>query len=206
MRDGGGGGGSSKTSKVSTTLNFSQFFLGLAWPALPYSSSSPCCCSSSSPCCCCSSSLFVWFSQLSWSKSLVRKWFNIRGKSQDFHADAAAVGTGSVRSGERPAPATCSSASLSQCLCLCCRCVCVCYCGAHHSLPLSLSLLTLPGYLCHWKITLLFLPSTVPPSCCHLLLILVLVKLSKASTFQHLFSVLLHCPGIVKILLVFQID
>ncbi|ONM06368.1 Type IV inositol polyphosphate 5-phosphatase 7 [Zea mays] len=38
-------------------------------------------------------------SKLSWSKSLVRKWFNIRGKSQDFHADAAAVGTGSVRSG-----------------------------------------------------------------------------------------------------------
>ncbi|KAG0549477.1 hypothetical protein BDA96_01G259500 [Sorghum bicolor] len=38
-------------------------------------------------------------SKLSWSKSLVRKWFNIRGKSHDFHADAAAVGTGSGRSG-----------------------------------------------------------------------------------------------------------
>ncbi|KAL6883417.1 hypothetical protein ACP4OV_010831 [Aristida adscensionis] len=29
-------------------------------------------------------------SKLSWSKSLVRKWFNIRGKSHEFHADAAA--------------------------------------------------------------------------------------------------------------------
>jgi hypothetical protein len=25
--------------------------------------------------------------QLSWSKSLVRKWFNIKSKPQDFHAD-----------------------------------------------------------------------------------------------------------------------
>ncbi|TVU31112.1 hypothetical protein EJB05_22783 [Eragrostis curvula] len=33
-------------------------------------------------------------SKLSWSKSLVRKWFNIRGKSHDFHADGAAAGTG----------------------------------------------------------------------------------------------------------------
>ncbi|CAL4924997.1 unnamed protein product [Urochloa decumbens] len=34
-------------------------------------------------------------SKLSWSKSLVRKWFNIRGKSHDFHADgSAAAGTG----------------------------------------------------------------------------------------------------------------
>ncbi|KAL6643057.1 hypothetical protein ACP70R_021238 [Stipagrostis hirtigluma subsp. patula] len=32
-------------------------------------------------------------SKLSWSKSLVRKWFNIRGKSHDFHADAAAAGS-----------------------------------------------------------------------------------------------------------------
>ncbi|OEL14803.1 Type I inositol polyphosphate 5-phosphatase 4 [Dichanthelium oligosanthes] len=31
-------------------------------------------------------------SKLSWSKSLVRKWFNIRGKSHDFHADAVAAG------------------------------------------------------------------------------------------------------------------
>lgn len=31
--------------------------------------------------------------QLSWSKSLVRKWFNIRSKAHDFHADdVAAVG------------------------------------------------------------------------------------------------------------------
>jgi hypothetical protein len=28
--------------------------------------------------------------QLSWSKSLVSKWFNIRGTSQDFHADSDA--------------------------------------------------------------------------------------------------------------------
>jgi len=27
-------------------------------------------------------------SKLSWSKSLVRKWFNIRPKAQDFHADS----------------------------------------------------------------------------------------------------------------------
>lgn len=26
-------------------------------------------------------------SKVSWSKSLVRKWFNIKGKAQDFHAD-----------------------------------------------------------------------------------------------------------------------
>ena len=25
--------------------------------------------------------------QLSWSKSLVRKWFNVKSKAQDFHAD-----------------------------------------------------------------------------------------------------------------------
>jgi hypothetical protein len=25
--------------------------------------------------------------QVSWSKSLVRKWFNIKNKAQDFHAD-----------------------------------------------------------------------------------------------------------------------
>ncbi|KAF8720560.1 hypothetical protein HU200_023816 [Digitaria exilis] len=31
-------------------------------------------------------------SKLSWSRSLVRKWFNIRGKSHDFHADAVAPG------------------------------------------------------------------------------------------------------------------
>jgi len=29
-------------------------------------------------------------SKLSWSKSLVRKWFNIRPKAQDFHADSDA--------------------------------------------------------------------------------------------------------------------
>ncbi|KQJ96768.1 type I inositol polyphosphate 5-phosphatase 4 [Brachypodium distachyon] len=33
-------------------------------------------------------------SKLSWSKSLVRKWFNIRGKSHDFHADDAAATIG----------------------------------------------------------------------------------------------------------------
>ncbi|KAK3157602.1 hypothetical protein QOZ80_2AG0124910 [Eleusine coracana subsp. coracana] len=33
-------------------------------------------------------------SKLSWSKSLVRKWFNIRGKSHDFHADGAAGRSG----------------------------------------------------------------------------------------------------------------
>jgi hypothetical protein len=42
--------------------------------------------------------LIRFFLQLSWSKSLVRKWFNIRGKSHDFHADGAAAGTG--RSGK----------------------------------------------------------------------------------------------------------
>jgi hypothetical protein len=45
--------------------------------------------------------LIRFFLQLSWSKSLVRKWFNIRGKSHDFHADGAAAGTG--RSGEEGA-------------------------------------------------------------------------------------------------------
>ncbi|WVZ59030.1 hypothetical protein U9M48_009238 [Paspalum notatum var. saurae] len=39
-------------------------------------------------------------SKLSWSKSLVRKWFNIRGKSHDFHADAAAVRTGRSGGGD----------------------------------------------------------------------------------------------------------
>lgn len=34
------------------------------------------------------------FLQLSWSKSLVRKWFNIRGKSHDFHADGSAAAAG----------------------------------------------------------------------------------------------------------------
>ncbi|GJM84585.1 hypothetical protein PR202_ga00268 [Eleusine coracana subsp. coracana] len=38
--------------------------------------------------------LLWWFLQLSWSKSLVRKWFNIRGKSHDFHADGAAGRSG----------------------------------------------------------------------------------------------------------------
>ncbi|XP_040384176.1 type I inositol polyphosphate 5-phosphatase 4-like [Oryza brachyantha] len=33
-------------------------------------------------------------SKLSWSKSLVRKWFNIRGKSHDYHADDAAAAFG----------------------------------------------------------------------------------------------------------------
>uniref|UniRef100_A0A453ITY0 Inositol polyphosphate-related phosphatase domain-containing protein n=1 Tax=Aegilops tauschii subsp. strangulata TaxID=200361 RepID=A0A453ITY0_AEGTS len=33
-------------------------------------------------------------SKLSWSKSLVRKWFNIRSKAHDFHADDAAAATG----------------------------------------------------------------------------------------------------------------
>ncbi|PKA48799.1 Type I inositol 1,4,5-trisphosphate 5-phosphatase CVP2 [Apostasia shenzhenica] len=36
-------------------------------------------------------------SQLSWSKSLLRKWFNLKGKSQDFHADDV---VGSEGSGE----------------------------------------------------------------------------------------------------------
>ncbi|KAI4967781.1 hypothetical protein ZWY2020_014154 [Hordeum vulgare] len=31
---------------------------------------------------------------MSWSKSLVRKWFNIRSKAHDFHADDAAAATG----------------------------------------------------------------------------------------------------------------
>jgi hypothetical protein len=36
--------------------------------------------------------LFWWClvcKKLSWSKSLVRKWFNIRGKAKDFHSDYA---------------------------------------------------------------------------------------------------------------------
>jgi hypothetical protein len=28
-----------------------------------------------------------WGKKLSWSKSLVRKWFNIKSKAEDFHAD-----------------------------------------------------------------------------------------------------------------------
>jgi hypothetical protein len=34
--------------------------------------------------------LFI-HAQLSWSKSLVRKWFNIKTKAQDFHADCDAA-------------------------------------------------------------------------------------------------------------------
>jgi hypothetical protein len=36
-------------------------------------------------------------SKLSWSKSLVRKWFNIKSKANDFHADYdASQGNASV--------------------------------------------------------------------------------------------------------------
>ncbi|MQL84637.1 hypothetical protein Taro_017146 [Colocasia esculenta] len=40
-------------------------------------------------------------SKLSWSKSLVRKWFNIKSKSQDFHADDDVMGRGGAE-GWRP--------------------------------------------------------------------------------------------------------
>lgn len=41
-----------------------------------------------------SNGLLIWFivvwlicEKLSWSKTLVKKWFNIKSKGQDFHAD-----------------------------------------------------------------------------------------------------------------------
>lgn len=167
MRDGGGAGGNSKMSKVPALLTTLNSLPSCLAADLTFFFSS-------------SLLLFfflfisvVIFVQLSWSKSLVRKWFNIRGKSHDFHADAAAVGTGTGRrSGERatqlqhvPRP--------------------LCFCGimfvtveptAHHSLE---DHSFVPSIHC----------SSFPLSSCPLLL-LVLVKLSKASTFQNLFSVL----------------
>ena len=38
--------------------------------------------------------MMMMLMQLSWSKSLVLKWFNIRGKSYDFHGDDAAAAFG----------------------------------------------------------------------------------------------------------------
>ena len=83
--------------------------------------------------------------QLSWSKSLVRKWFNIRGKSHDFHADAVAAGTG--RSGESGSckPVLCLSLGVS----------------ALWDPPLTSGASISSCSVCHWKITLLFLPPTL---------------------------------------------
>jgi len=63
-------------------------------------------------------------SKLSWSKSLVRKWFNIRPKAQDFHADSDAGqgrdgGSGSWRPSCSAGEASASMAKKSRTGMLC---------------------------------------------------------------------------------------
>jgi hypothetical protein len=52
-------------------------------------------------------------SKLSWSKSLVRKWFNIRTKAQDFHADSETTTQGRDGGGGAGGRASFSASSAS---------------------------------------------------------------------------------------------
>ncbi|RRT54853.1 hypothetical protein BHE74_00036714 [Ensete ventricosum] len=58
----------------------------------------------------------ILLEKLSWSKTLVRKWFNIKSKPQDFHADDDLAGEGG--SNCFYAHSSCSHAYSSSCLVL----------------------------------------------------------------------------------------